>query len=232
MRGSPALQAFRRTVTVDWKKGMEADAKALLIRTARQGHAEIMRRQGNPAFEVYANRPGNTNIESVVLPGPIVYKYSNIKSIVEVALDELRKASPVVSGDYVRSHMLFVNGVAVNVLPETVKPSDEIMIANPVPYARKIEIGKTKTGRDFVVQVPNRIYERVAKSALIPRYRNVAAITFGYVTLPDAYRYKKDNAARSWLAAKGRWYVSPKQRKDRVKGAVVQSPAIFISQIT
>lgn len=225
-----AIQAFRRTVTVDWPKGMEQSAKAMLIKAARDGHAAIMAKQGNPAFEVYANRPGNTNIDSVVLPGPIVYKYSNVRALVEFALDELRKASPVISGDYARSHMLFVNGIAVDVLPETVKPSDEIMIANPVPYARKLEIGKTKTGRDFVVQVPNRIYERVTKNVLLPRYRNVAKITFGYVTVPEAYRYKKNNAARSRV--NGRWYVNPKQRKDRARGAVVQSPAIFIGQIT
>lgn len=225
-----AIQAFRRTVTVDWPKGMESAAKAMLIKTAREGHAAIMSKQGNPAFEVYANRPGNPNIESVVLPGPIVYKYSNIRSIVELALDELRKASPVVSGDYARSHMLFVNGMKVETLPTDIKPSDEIMIANPVPYARRIEIGKTKAGRDFVVQVPNRIYERVVKNVLAARYRNVAKITFGYVTVPEAYRYRKDNAARSRV--NGRWYVSPTQRKDRAAGAVVQSPAIFIGHIT
>lgn len=229
---SAASQAIRRTVTAVWPKHQEAGAKAHLLRVARDGHAGIMRRQGNPAFEAYANRPGNTNLESVVLPGPIVYTYSTIRSVVEAALDALERASPVDSGDYARSHTVFVNGVAVDVLPASIKPSDEVMIVNPMPYARRLEIGKTESGRDFLISVPNRIYERVAKNVLIPRYRNSAKITFTYVTVPEAYRYKRDNAARSWLANKKRWYVRPKQRQDRVKGAVVQSPAILISQLS
>lgn len=229
---SASILAFKRTVTVDWPKQANADAKKRLIDVARQGHVEILRRQGNPSFEVYANRPGNSNIESVVLPGPIVYTYSNLRQLIDFALDALRKASPVKSGDYVRSHTLFVNGVSVAALPADLKPSDEIMIVNPIPYARKLEIGKTKSGRDFLVSVPNKIYERVAKNMLIPRYRNVAKIEFAYVTVPDAYRYKANNAKRNWLANKGRWYVQPRQHKDRVKGAVVQAPAIVISPLT
>jgi hypothetical protein len=229
---SRALQAFRRTVTVTWRDEQKAGATAHLLKTARDGHAEIMRRQGNPQFEAYANRPGNTNLESVVLPGPIVYKYSNLREMVQFALDELRKASPPGSGEYVRMHMLFVNGVPVDVLPVDIKPSDEIMIANPVAYARKLEIGKTKSGRDFLVSVPNRIYERVVKNRLIPRYRNVAKITFGYATLPDAARYAKDNKRRHWLTNKARWYYQPGKAKDRLRGMAIRSPCIIISALT
>lgn len=232
---SQALQAFRRTITVDWPKSADVDAKTLLVKTARQGHANIMAaaqaRGVTPTFEAYANTPGNTRLESVVLPGPIVYNYRYLRDLVQVALDELRRASPVVSSDYVRSHTVYVNGVQVDVLPTTIGAGDEIFISNPVPYARRIEIGKTEAGRDFVLQVPNRIYERVAKNILIPRFRNVAKISFSYITPPESYRYKKDNAARSWLAKKQRWYVQPKQRADRAKGAVVRSPAIIISSL-
>ena len=43
--------------------------------------------------------------------------------------------------------------------------ASEYVFLNTVPYARKIEIGKTESGRDFVIQVPNRIYERTANDA-------------------------------------------------------------------
>jgi hypothetical protein len=56
----------------------------------------------------------------------------------------------------------------------------EVVISNPVPYARKIEIGKTRSGRPFVIQVPPRIYERAAM-ALRSKYRNVASIRFTYM---------------------------------------------------
>jgi hypothetical protein len=210
---------------------MDAEAKAHLLKTARDGHAGIMQRQRNPSFEAYANQPGNRNLDSVVLPGPIVYNYSNIKRIVEDALDELRKASPVASGDYVRSHTVYVNGVEVAAIPETISPSDEIMIANPVPYSRKLEIGKTESGRDFLVSVPNRIYERTAKNILIPRYRNVAKITITFGTVPGGGKLKHNQRSRSWLANKGRWHYSPGQRSDRVAGSNITVPTILISQI-
>lgn len=228
-----SLQSFRRTVTVAWPATQVRQAKAHLIRVARAGHQKIMQaqtaRSGEaPSYEVYANVPGRS-IDNVVLPGPIVYRYRYVREIVKTALEALRKASPRgPSGRYAASHFVYLNGVLVTEVPVRLKESDEIMIINPVAYSRRLEIGKTESGRDFLISVPNRIYERVAKNILIPRFRNVARITFDYATVPDAYRLKKDNPARSWLAKKRRWYISPKQRSDRAKGAEVRSPAIVI----
>lgn len=83
---------------------------------------------------------------------------------------ELRARSPVLSGDYRDGHLLFGDGVelmsAAEVEGGAVIPAARIYtFANDRPYSRKIEIGKTREGRDFVVQVPNRIYERVAAEA-------------------------------------------------------------------
>lgn len=44
-------------------------------------------------------------------------------------------------------------------------------------YARKIEFGKTESGRDFVISVPNHIYERVAEDART-KFRDVADIAY------------------------------------------------------
>lgn len=229
---SPALQSLRQTITVAWPKNMDAEAKAFLLKTARDGHAGIMQKQGNPSFEAYANRPGNRDLNSVVLPGPVVYNYSNIRQLVEFALDELRKASPVDSGDYARSHTLYVNGIAVDALPADVKATDEIMIANPIAYARRLEIGKTTAGRDFVVQVANRIYERVAKQKVIPRYRNVAKVTFGYINAPDAYvtKAKLPSHYASGKAAGARGGGTRRARRQKA-GTKTMAPAIIIRQI-
>ncbi|MDP2410352.1 MAG: hypothetical protein Q8M26_08705 [Pseudolabrys sp.] len=228
---SPALQSMRQTITVAWPKKMDAEAKAFLLKTAREGHAAIMQRQGNPSFEAYANRPGNRNLDSVVLPGPVVYNYSNIRQLVEFALDELRKASPVGSGSYVRSHTLYVNGVEVGSLPPDIKPTDEIMIANPIAYARRLEIGKTTAGRDFVVQVPNRIYERVAKQKVIPRYRNVAKVTFAYINTPDAYATKGGLPGHFASGKSGPRGGGTRVKRRQRAGSTVMAPAIIIRQI-
>lgn len=177
---------IRRTVTLDWPKAVERDAKAFLIRTARNGHQKIMAdAKGKglaPTWEAYANTPGNKDLASVKLPGPIVYNYRYLTDVIQFALDELRRQSPVISGDYVRSHTLYVNGSPVDVIPKTLKAGDRMFISNPVPYARKLEVGKTKAGRSFVIQVPNRIYERV--TALVKTKAGGAAkVRFSYVSL-------------------------------------------------
>lgn len=227
---SAALDRIRRVVTVDWPNGQERGAKALLIRTARSGHQAIMADASNkglaPTWDAYANSPGNKDIDSVRLPGPIVYTYRYLSDLIQVALDELREKSPVLSGNYVRSHTLFVNGSPVEVAPKTLKAGDQIYIANPVPYARKIELGKTKAGRAFVIHASPHLYERVAKS-LASRYRGQAKISFGFVDL-GSYALQHNQASRSFLPG-GRVYHAPGQRKDRAKGASVKSPAIFIS---
>jgi hypothetical protein len=104
--------------------------------------------------------------------------------------------------------------------------TDEIMIANPAPYARRLEIGKTEAGRDFLVSVPNRIYERVAKRKLIPRYRNVAKIAFGYVSLPKAY------ATKAGLGSHYKTGGGLLRKRRQKAGTPIRYPAIFIAQHT
>lgn len=233
---SAALRSIRRVITADWPKAAERNAKAFLIRTARTGHQRIMadaKGEGlAPTFEAYANSPGNKNLETVILPGPIVYNYRYLSDVIQVALDELRKMSPVQSGDYVRSHTLYINGTPTDVTPKTLKAGDQVYIANPVPYSRRIEVGKTKSGRAFVMQVEPRIYERVAKRVLIPRYRNQAKITFGYVTLSGAHTVKGGLSSHYGTGAKAGPRGGGTMRKRRQKvGSVVQSPAIFITSL-
>jgi hypothetical protein len=224
-----SLDSFKRIVEKEWPAKQDRDAKAFLIRTARAGHDKIMRDQVSrsgvaPEWDAYANSPGKP-IQAVVLPGPIVFKYRYHREIVDQLLRALRGASPVDSGDYVRGHALFVNRQAVDTLPKNFKPSDEIMIANPVPYARRLEIGKTKSGRSFVMQVPDRIYERVAKGPVARKYSKVAVIRFGYVDLGGYVTKGKLSATYGARTRAGQTV----QRKRRQRpGSRVQAPAIFL----
>ena len=224
---SQALQAFRRTVTVAWPQHAQGEAKKLLVATARSGHAKIMSEQSAragfpPEFDAYANTPGNPNLDSVVLPGPIVYRYRYAREMITVALEELRKASPVVSGDYRNGHVLFVDGVPVSGVPAQLKAGQDLMISNPVPYARRLEVGLTTSGRPFVIQVPPRIYERVLKGILIPRYRNVARLSLDYAEIPPAYVIK--GRLPSHYIAKG----GIRRKRRQEVGKPVRAPAIVI----
>jgi hypothetical protein len=223
-----SIDSFRHQVTVNWGKSSKEEALKLLVRTARAGHARIMREQAArngvvPEWEAYANSPGNTNLDSVRFPGPIVYKYRYRREIFLVALQELYKMSPIESGRYRESHTLYIDGVpALSTAP--IKPGSEVWIANPLAYARRLEIGRTTSGRAFLVSVPNRIYERVAK-ILQTRFRNSAKITFGYITVPGAYIIKGRLPSR--YLGKGN---INKTRRQNV-GEPVRSPAIFIEPL-
>lgn len=228
-----ALAALRRIVTVDWRDLSQAQAKDLLIRTAQAGHERIMREQAMragfiPEWEAYANSPGNTNLQSVRLPGPIVYKYRYLRELVVTAIRELQAISPVDSGRYRNSHTLYINGQPQALGYANIKSGDEVWITNPVPYARRLEVGKTQTGRDFLISVPNRIYERMAKQILPRRFRNTAAFEFGYVTLPGAWKIKGRLPPTYPIGVNG-----TKHRKRRQNiGEPVRAPAIFIKALS
>lgn len=225
---SGALQAFRRTVTVNWPKRQEDGARRHLVATARAGHDKIMReamaRAGfAPDFEAYANRPGNTNLDSVKLPGPIVFRYRYLREAIVFALAALRRASPVVSGAYRDSHRLFIDGVAVGDIPAKIAPGATIMIANLVPYARRIEIGRTQSGRPFVIQVPPRIYESVTRQVRA-RFGKIGKVTFGYASVPNA-SVIKGRLPSHYTGAAG-----VRTRRRQAAGQPVPAPAIFFGQ--
>jgi hypothetical protein len=225
-----STQLIRRIVTVDWPKKAERDAKALLIRTARTGHQRIMTDAAakglTPSWEAYANRPGNSNLETVVLPGPIVYNYRYLSDLIKFALEELRRQSPVTSGEYKRSHTVYVNDAPVgDTIPTNIKAGDRIYIANPVPYARRLEIGRTRSGRSFLIQVPNRIYERVTQMTQAEG-KGRAKVRMGYVDLGSHALTK--NQPTGIMTRRG-WGYSRIQRRDRLAGAAVTSPAIFFA---
>lgn len=95
---------------------------------------------------------------------------------------ELRERSPVLSGAYRDAHALYGDGrelmnAADVTADSSVADASEYYFTNPLPYARRIEFGKTQAGRDFVVSVPNRIYDRVARDARV-EFRGMAEIAF------------------------------------------------------
>lgn len=227
---SQALQGFRRTVTITWPANAKEDARKALVRIAKAGHQKIMAEQQvrsgyAPDFDFYANYQGNRNLDSVVLPGPIVYNYRYFREILDAALKLLRDASPVQSGLYRDSHTLYLNGAPITGSVPNIRAEDEIFVSNPVPYSRRLEVGRTKSGAPFVKQVGPNIYERV-RQKLIARFGKVASFSLIYITVPNAHVIS--GGLSSHYLGKGNV-----RRKRRQKvGAAVQSPAIMIAMKT
>ncbi|WP_158669508.1 hypothetical protein [Bradyrhizobium guangdongense] len=159
--------------------------------------------------------------------GVIVAEWELFGEVLAWIGQTLRDRSPRVSGAYRDAHTLFADGVETEIDVE-VPQADVYTFINLTPYARKLEVGKTESGRDFLVLVPNRIYERTYRDAKA-RFGNTAKITFGYETQTGAYRLKFNQVSRSWDRAQGRWRISKRQRADRVAGSAVSVPAIKVS---
>jgi len=110
--------------------------------------------------------------------GKIVFEFELVNDVLQWIMAALIERSPHRSGNYIRGHRLFADGREITPVGEA-PIAAEYSISNMVPYARKLEIGKTQSGRDFLISVPNRIYERTAKDARA-RFGNVANIGFTY----------------------------------------------------
>lgn len=235
-----SLQAIRQVFTVQQPRKIAEDGKALLVRVARNGIAKIKAEQFAragvaPGVEVKVNGSAGKQIDQVNVPGPIEAIFDYRHEIAEVGLVALIQASPRQSGDYANAHTILLNRKAVPQLPANLARGDVITLVNPIVYARRLEIGKTKAGRKFVLQVPDRIYERVAKNVLMPRYREVADIQFGYVELEGAYITKGKLAPHYLIAEKrkrgsklGEAGTQKRRKRNQQAGTTVKYPAITI----
>jgi hypothetical protein len=151
--------------------------------------------------------------------GSIIVEYELITDVLVWIGDTLRARSPVQSGAYRDGWTLLADGteVAVN---DDVPGADEYTFVNTVPYARKIEVGLTESGRAFVIQVPNRIAERTAKDAA-SKFGNIAKIANTFIALENAYTLKNDAVSR---ARPGR-----RRRVTSRAGSEITYPAITVS---
>jgi len=122
------------------------------------------------------------------------------------ALDMLRKRSPVLTGRYVQSHTVLLNGAEITgdikAALQNVKDGDRVQIVNPQPYAKKIEGRKARSkGRGAARtktaavagqsrQAPRGVYERVVLPMLVRRYGRSMFFDFKFVKLDSGVKVK------------------------------------------
>lgn len=118
--------------------------------------------------------------------------FETLQIVIDATIEALIAASPYgpeKGGHYRDDHWLFVNGQRRDAFAEgvavTVAPTDQIIIVNARPYARKIE-GAARRGasrRDrrpgLSVQAPNGVYEITARE-IARRFGHIASVRFTY----------------------------------------------------
>lgn len=153
-----------------------AAASAMLAQFARSAltDAEEQNRQAlgtEPPHETFVDGSANASEDAVRPDGVIVYQFMLVSEAIAWIDAQLIEKSPVKSGQYQRSHMLFADGTETDpngTLPE----AQEFVFLNIQPYARKIERGESQAA-------PEGVYEGVAALASA-RFGNIARVSFTY----------------------------------------------------
>jgi hypothetical protein len=189
------------------------------INDAKQQNARILGRV--PPYTVTVDGHEGAPLDSVKPDGGnITVEFELIGGVLAWIAQTLLDRSPVVSGAYRKGHTLFADGGEVDAFG-TVPPADQYVFTNSVPYARKIEIGKTEAGRDFVIQVQNRIYERTAADA-IAKFGNQARIRFTYQPL-------QGGAVGQWASsASAQRLAARHKRRSKIHQWLTNQPAIIV----
>jgi len=194
-------QAIAETIRI-LKQDTVAATKALLVQTAKAEHAAVVREQPAPqGFIRFVDGRQGAVEESVRPDGVIIYRYRRLDEVVQFAMETLFDLSPVLSGEYRNSHVLFVNGIEASNLAKLAE-GDEISIMNVLPYSRKIEFGKMQ------MRVPgtSKVYQS-ARRAIEGRFGNTVSVSFTYRAFLGGFQVNQQLAPSSgaawWLGNDG-----------------------------
>ena len=169
-------QAGSTTFRVAAQRTLEQTRK-VLVNVAKREHGKVMRDPPIPArFRRFVDGRQGASEETVKGNGVILYQYPRLEEVARYALAVLMELSPIgppEHGHYRDRHTVYVGGNPVASLKDFA--GSEIVISNPVPYARKIEVG----GMRMRVPGTGMVYQRAVKKVRA-RYGNIASILFTY----------------------------------------------------
>lgn len=212
---SDVLDHVRRIQLLTADIAPEAIARDLAALARSSLREAIHSGEGNERNYRYVNGRYNASEDSVVPPGPIFYVFHWWNEIVEYAVAELKKRSPVKTGRYQKSFVVMVNGSPV--IDYTAIPiGAAVLIVNVQPYSRKIEVGHMK------MSVPDGVVEDTL-TKVRRRFSNIADIRFTMTTIPDPY-ILKGVFKRGYKAG-----ARTKIRKDTMAGSMMTYPALSIT---
>lgn len=178
----------------EFEKDLGAFIRRVTIDTAESALREEVGRGFDNQPVVVTDGVPRRDYHGVKLGGKIEFiARTQIGDAVIWALRELARISPRLTGRYVSSHTVLLNGTEIAsgnlaLALRNVKDGDRIQIVNPQPYARKLEgaTASKKTGRarrrGTSRQARSGVY-RVVLRALVQRYGRSMFFDFTYVKL-------------------------------------------------
>ncbi len=159
------------------------------LREAQAQNRRVLKRE--PAYRQFVDNVEGRPLEQVRPDGRIVFTFEIGADLVGFILAELQRVSPVDSGDYRKSHMVFADGREVEP-GANLAGAEEIVLLNPQPYSRKVELGLMRMKVDGTSEV----YQQATRAAR-RRFGNIAIINFEFRSpIGTAQRGKAGRASR------------------------------------
>ena len=187
-----ALRSFVTTLEVNTSRLNAEQAQALLVRTAQSERDRVLREQGargsTPAYRQIVDGILGAPLEAVKPDGVIVFEWQYLREIVSELYDLLVQRSPRDDGTYIESIQLLLDG-REGTLEEIDAETRVIHIVPTAPYSRRLEVGRRKDDRPFVIQVQPHIVQEIAMAGR-RLFGQVADVSLSYITLSDGYILK------------------------------------------
>lgn len=207
-----------------------------LARIARTERDELIRTgEASPVYETFVDQRRGASEETVRPDGVIRYEFDQIGEAAEYGLDACRRLSPMESGVFRLAWVLSVNHRPWFGDVKDIPTGAEVLIVNPLPYARKIETGampKMSVEPGIVQRAAQRIKRQFpAISAFVTYVQLPPAFSIGEFHTPYILRGRQRSFAvahEARIRASGGRSVATR-RKDLMAGEQITYPAIELS---
>lgn len=207
------MTAIRQQVKVfiDQNLSPQARARQLAVK-AKEGLAELQNSgRASRTYHKFVDGRANAPEESVKPGGVILYEFAYVGEAVVFALGFLRRRAPIRSGRFRDAFIVAVDGRPIRwseFNPRAVPADAEVMIYNPLPFARKVDV-QIANGRAVRFSAPPNLFEDAGRAVRQQFGGAVKARRLYSITFPGQYVLK---------------------RGDK-RGSRVQSPALVLSAI-
>jgi hypothetical protein len=151
-----------------------AEFAAEQIEEVRQNNRAVVGR--DLPYEVVVDGKVGVALTAVKPNGVIVANFDLLREVLEWIGEQLLLESPRLTGRYMRSHVMFVDGVEHD-LDGPIPPGESYEFVNTQPYARKME--PRPGGAPQSDQAPKGVYHVLAAVAQ-KRFGNIARVRYSF----------------------------------------------------
>lgn len=189
------LPLFDRVVTTVMR-GAEHRVQKALVATVKRELGRVLTTAQPSSYRQWIDGRAGAPIDSIDPFGVAYFEFSYHRAVVQFAGAVLRANSPVDTGRYQDHHTVFADGVELGTLAEDadlaflgrVVPTAELVITDPLPYARRIELPR-RDGTPWSKQAPAGVY-RISAATVSRRFSALYRVRFVWVRLEgDAARF-------------------------------------------